>query len=204
MIDKEKYKIKPINRFKTHSPKTQILLALSLRKDNNHIIRLQHKDFGKTKKWCTYSITREGQIYQHYDPKYHSNFTGVKNADKQSISIVLENMGSLFESTSGEFVNWISEKCVDENVGERKRLGQQYWEKVPTEQIKATVELCQLLSSEFGIPARLIDFSHYHKDIRKYRGIVFRSNYIEESGDGNPFLDISKFNELLEKDKSIE
>ena len=69
IIDSSTYKVKEENRYKTQTPKTQIVLATSLRKDSYHITRLLHKDFGKTKKWNTYTISRDGIIYQHYDNK---------------------------------------------------------------------------------------------------------------------------------------
>ena len=196
-IDDITYEIKEVNRHKTQSPKTQIVLATSLRKDNFHITRLQHKDFGNSKKWNTYSISREGTIYEHYDPKFHSDFLGIKEADKQSISIVLENMGCLFSVPSGKYINWINEVCEEEHVVEKSWLGYNFWEKFTDEQITSTVELCRMLCEEYGIPKLSIDFHHYHKDTLKFRGIVFRSNYIEDSSDINPLFDIPKFNEML-------
>jgi N-acetyl-anhydromuramyl-L-alanine amidase AmpD len=196
-IDELTYKVKEINRHKTQSPKTQIVLASSLRKDSNHIIRLLHKEFGKTKKWNTYTISRDGVIYNHYDPKLHSDFLGIKEGDKQSISIVLENMGSLIETENGNYVNTLNEVCDENNVKEKNLLGYNYWEQFTDEQIISTVKLCKKLSEQFGIPKTLIEFHHYHKDIIKYRGIVFRGNYIEESSDINPLFDIGKFNEML-------
>jgi len=107
-IDKTTYKIKEVNRYRTQIAKTQIVLATSLRKDNYHIKRLLHKDFGKTKKWNTYTISRDGVVYQHYDDKYHTDFLGVKEVDKQSISIVLENMGCLFQTSESKYINWLN------------------------------------------------------------------------------------------------
>jgi hypothetical protein len=48
-----------------------------------------------------------------------------------------------------------------------------------------------------GIPKKCVEFHHYHKDIIKYKGIVFRSNYIEDCSDINPLFDIEMFNEML-------
>jgi len=196
-IDKETYKISENNRYKTHAPKTQIVLATSLRKDNHHITRFQHKEFGKTKKWCMYSVSRDGVIYEHFDPKFHSDFLGIKEADRRTISIVLENMGCLFETPTGKHINWLNEICEEENVVERSWLGYHFWEKFTDAQIVSTVELCQTLCEEFGIPKLVIEFHHHHKDTQKFRGIVFRSNYLEDSSDINPLFDIPKFSEML-------
>lgn len=196
-IDNAKYKIDEINRYKTQNPKTQIVLATSLRKDSHHIIRLTHKEFGKTKRWNTYTISRDGTTFQHYDSKFHSDFLGIKDADKQSISIVLENMGCLFQAPQGKYINWINEICDFNNIIEKEWLGYNYWEKFSEEQIESAVQLCNDLCDEHNIPKMCIEFHHYHKDTIRFRGIVFRSNYIEDSSDINPLFDIKKFNEML-------
>lgn len=195
-IDKLTYKIKSDNRYKTKSPKTQIVIATSLRKDNRHITRLQHKDFGKTKKWNTYTINRDGKVFQHYDDAYHSDFLGVKEGDKRSISIVLENMGALFQ-VGNKHINWLNEVCDEKNVVEKEWFGYNFWERFPDEQIDSLIELCGELCEKYGIPKKFIDFSHYHKDIYKFKGIVFRGNYIEDSSDMIPLLEIPKLNGML-------
>lgn len=200
LIDKQKYEVKEINRYKTQSVKTQIVLATSLRKNGFHITRLQHKEFGKTKKWNAFTITREGIVYQHFEPKYYSDFLGIKEGDKQSISIVLENMGCLFQTPEGKYINWLNEVCDEENVTTKNWLGYNFWENFSEEQVKSTVLLCKDLCEEFGIPKQCMEFHHYHKETVKFRGIVFRSNYIEDSSDINPLFDIEKFNEMLNND----
>ena len=197
LIDKKTYAVKEHNRHKVKSAKTQIVIATSLRKNNYHITRLLHKDFGNTKNWSTYSINRNGGIFQHFDAKFHGNFLGIKEADKKSISIVLENMGCLFKTPSGKYINWLNEECNEENVINKKWLGYNYWEKFPKEQVEGLILLCREMCEKYNIPKVCIDFHHYHKDTLKFRGIVFRSNYIEDSSDINPLFNISEFNEML-------
>jgi hypothetical protein len=196
-IDNITYGVKEINHYKTQNVKNQIVLATSLRKDSYHITRLQHKEFGKTKGWNTFTISRDGTIYQHYNHKFHSDFLGIKEADKQSVSIVLENMGSLFETSTGKHINWLNEVCDEEHIITKNWFGYNYWENLGDEQISSTVNLCKQLCEQFNIPTICIDFHHYHKDIVKFRGIVFRSNYIRDSSDINPLFDIEKFNAML-------
>ncbi len=203
-VDNITYGVKEINHYKTQNVKNQIVLATSLRKGSYHITRLQHKEFGKTKRWNTFTVTRDGVIYQHYNPKFHSDFLGIKEADKQSISIVLENMGSLFQTPSGKHINWLNEICDEENVIEKNYLGYSYWENFTEEQIISTVELCKKLSREFNIPKNCMEFHYFHKDTLKFRGIVFRSNYIQDSSDINPLFDIEKFNVMLKGETDSE
>lgn len=194
LIDSDSYKINDLNYNMIKSKKKQIILSSSLRRGNNHIIRLEHKDFGKTKRWNTYTITREGIVYEHYSPIYSSNFLDIEIIDKQSISIVLENMGHLNEN-NGVYTNWINEECEKELVIEKKWNIYQYWEMYTDKQIKSCIELCDMLCDKFKIKNELIDFSSYHKDIRKFNGIIYQSNCVENSDDINPFLEI-KYNEL--------
>jgi N-acetyl-anhydromuramyl-L-alanine amidase AmpD len=199
-IDSDTYKTEEESHYKTQIAKTQIILATSLRKDGNHIIRLQNKDYHKTKKWNTYTVSRAGEIYQHFDPKYHSDFLGDKEADKKSISIVLENMGALFIAPNNKYINWLNEVCEPENIEQKEWRGYNYWEKFTDEQIENTALLCRRLCDDFVILRTCIEFHDYNKDTHKFRGIVFRSNYIEDSSDINPLFNISKFNEMLQKE----
>ncbi len=199
LINKKTYKVKEINRYKTKTAKTQIVLATSLRKKNYHITRLQHKDYGNTKKWNTYTISRDGSVYQHFDDKYHADFLGVKEGDKRSISIVLENMGTLFES-DGKYMNWLNEYCDKELVVATEWGGYDFWERFEDVQIEAAATLCTELCDKHNIPKTCFETHHYHKNIAKFRGIVFRSNYIEDSSDINPLFGILKFNEMLYKE----
>ncbi|MFW6246576.1 MAG: hypothetical protein ACOC22_00170 [bacterium] len=196
-IDNTTYAISEINRYKVKSPKSQLVIANSLRKNNHHLIHLQHKELGRTKSWNTFTINREGKIFQHYNPEYHTDFLNKKLADKHIISIVLENMGVLFKTKNGKFVNWINEECDDKFVVEKKWLGYNYWEKYREIQIESLGLLCNMLCNKYNIPSELIEFQHYHKDAHKFRGIAFRSNHIQDSSDMNPLFSFNNLNKLL-------
>lgn len=196
-IDKKTHNIDKINYHTDESIKTQIVIGFSLRKNDYHIRRLKHKDFGKTKKWNTYTINRDGLIYQHYPDKYYSDFIGNKVGDKKSISIVLENMSCLFKTPNNEYVNWLNETCELGSIIEKRWLGYNFWEKLNDKQIQSLVLLCDKLCMKYDIPKKCIEFQSYHKDIIKYNGIIFRSNYINDSSDINPTFDIERFNGLL-------
>lgn len=196
-IDKETYPTTANNRYKTQSVKTQIVIGLSLRKEHFHLIRLKHKDYGKSKRWNTYTISREGNVYEHYDTKFHSDYIGIKNGDKLSISIVLENMGCLFQTSTGKHINWLNEFCEPDNVVKREWVGYEFWEKFPEIQIQNLVQLCKKLCKKHSIPKKCVEFNTFHKDISKFKGIVFKSNYVEDSSDLNPLINIENFNEML-------
>ena len=196
-IDKETYKIKSFNRYSEKYEKKQIVLASSLRKSNYHITRLQHKEYGKTKKWNNYTISREGVIYEHFNPSLFSDFLGIRSTDKHIISIVLENMGSLIKTPTNKYVNSLGELCEEENVGVKNWVGKNYWETYPEIQIKKTIELCKYLCKKFDIQKKIIPFHYYHEKTNIFNGIVFRSNYIEETLDINPFMNIEDLNSMI-------
>lgn len=184
------------NHYKTKLPKQQIIIANSLRMKDNHLVRLKYKDFGKSKKWSTFTIRRNGEVLQHFSDKNHSDFIGIKEVDIKSITITLENMGWL-RKIDDVYYNWINEICDKKDVGRKNYMGYEYWHKYTEKQIDSLVELCDYLSEKHNILKSVIDFHHYHKDIKKYKGIVFKSNHIENSTDSNPLLDIKTIKNRL-------
>ena len=196
-IDKKTYRVNNKNRYSEVHKKKQILIASSLRKSNYHIVRLQNKEIGQSKRWCTYSISRDGKVYEHYDPKYYSDFINDKSIDKHIISIVLENMCVLFKTPKGVLINSLNEVCDEENSGLKNWIGKTHWETYPDKQMKSLVRLIKYLCDEFDIPKKLMQFHYHHEKTNMFNGIVFRSNYDEESSDVNPFMDIDKLNKML-------
>lgn len=191
------------NHYKTRQPKTQIVLANSLRPHKNHIIRYKYQEFGRGKNWPTFTVMRNGEIYQHFNPKYHSDFLGVKERDIKIISIVLENMGWLkkLDDTS-IYYNWLNEVCPTEEVGQKKWKGYNYWHDYPEEQYKALGSLCKMLCENHNILESVVFFSHYHQDIPNYKGIVLLSNHIEHNTNENPFFDLAKLKKELEENST--
>lgn len=196
-IDKNTYKT--CNFYKSKYDKSQIILAGSLRRNNLHIKRLEYKDGGNAKSYCTYTIDREGNIFQHYDPKYYSDFMDDKEIDKKSISIVLENMGMLFyDYESNKYLNWVHDECPENLKYERKWNGHRYWEKYTEEQYIATVELSESLIKDFNIELDCLGFNVFYENTIRFEGIVTRSNYSGDYMDLNPSFDFRRFLEDLE------
>lgn len=197
-LDKDTFKVDSKNYYPVKTKKTQIIIGGSLRKDSNHILHLQNKDFGATKKWPTFTITRGGKIYQHYDPIHYSDYMGIKEVDKKSVSIVLENMGMLFyESTKECFVNWVNEECSDKLIYEKLWKNSRYWEQYTDAQYESLACLCTYLCKEYEIHLDALGFNVYHEDTEKFQGIVTRSNYDPDYCDVNPSFDFQKFLKML-------
>lgn len=201
MIDKETYKINPENYYKTKYKKKQIILAGSNRKENFHIKRFQSKEYGKTKKWCTYTISRDGKIYQHYDPKFYTDFMGIKDIDKYAVSIVLENMGSVFYSRKLEnYINWANDICPEEMIFEKPWKEKRYWEIYTEEQFHATVWLCEYLIEKLEIKRDCIGYNSFFDGTMKFEGIVSRSNFDADYLDLNPSFHFAGFLKELDID----
>lgn len=194
MIDKETYKIESINYYRSKNKKTQIILAGSLRQGNNHIKRLYKKRFGKTKTWCTYTISREGVIYQHYDPKFYSDFIGIKDTDRKSISVVLENMGALYYDYDQDgYFNWIGEQCDEDVIIEKNWKGYRYWESYTDEQHDSVIQLCEELCNRFKIDVDSLGYNVMSAKAYEFNGIITRSNLNPDFNDVNPSFDFKYF-----------
>jgi len=188
IIFNDKFKTK--NYYKSKKEKQQIIIGNSLRFGDNHIIRLKNKNFGKSDEWPTFTIKRNGLIYQHFNDKHYSNFIGKKEIDSVSISIILENMGWL-RKIDGCFYNWVNERVESKHeVGKKKWQGYEYWHKYTIEQIEALKELIMFLCEKHKIHKSVIGFHHNHVGIKNYEGVVLRSNHIENATDSNPFLNL--------------
>lgn len=197
-LDKETYKLDSKNYYPTKTKKSQILIGASLRKDSNQIIHLQNKDFGLSKRWPTFTITREGVIYQHYDPIYYSDYMGVKEIDKKAISIVLENMGMLFYDTNKEcMVNWINEECNEKFVFDRLWKNARYWEKFSNSQYLSLTSLCNFLCETYDIKLDCIGYNVYDENSYNFEGIITKSNLDQNYSDLSPAFDFKLFLEYL-------
>jgi hypothetical protein len=198
-IDSETYSVLENNYYHEIFDKNKIILAGSLRKDNYHILRLQNKELGQTKTWNTFTISREGIIYQHYNPKYYTDFIGNDEIDKHSISIVLENMGAVYKNEQNVFINLIGEICPSNNIVKKSWNGLLYWDSYTNKQFESIIILCRKLCVEYNIPCQVTGFNSYHKDALKYDGILSRSNLSDEYTDLNPSFNFLKFKEEIEK-----
>lgn len=157
-------------------------------------MRLKKKDFGLSKAWPTFTIRRDGKIFQHFDPMYTSEFMGNKDIDKKSISIVLENMGMLsFDYEVNKYLNWINEVCDENFVFEKLWKTCRYWEAYTPEQYIATLHLCVHLCRNYGIKQDNIGHNSLLENAHNFNGIMSKSNFDSEYYDLNPSFDFKRF-----------
>lgn len=204
-IDKKKYKIGEDNYIKKKTKKELIIIGDTCRSDSNHIIRMQQKDFGNSREWNTFTISRDGKIYQHYNPDYYSNYSGDSKIDKRSISILFENMNYL-NVVDDKYFNWINEECKDiNNIYKKYWKSGYYWEKYTEEQYISFVDLLVDLFGKYkDIPNRIIPSNLYESESYTYKGVLSRSNISKEEVDVNPSFDYKKVITLLSEKIEIK
>lgn len=136
-----------------------------------------------------FSIDTDGNIYQHFDPKYWAYHLGLGKArnylDKQSIGIELVNEGQMTKDSNGKF-HWYSGEVAipynrvdDEPVYvEKKWRGYNWFAPYTEEQIKATLWLVEYLSKNYGIKMNFIEDCEYRPDLLSgnFEGIYNHAN----------------------------
>ena len=73
-IDKKTYKLPVSNYHKKNFKKTQIVVGHNSRKDMIHFESWINRRNGNYKKTSAFTIDKDGNVYQHFDPKNYSDF----------------------------------------------------------------------------------------------------------------------------------
>ena len=91
-INKDYYKI--IDNSVSQN-KTQILLTHTASTLEHHLLKITNRFNGKYTYLPHYTISLDGIIYQHLDPKSYTNYFSDEVINAQAIIIILENVGWL-------------------------------------------------------------------------------------------------------------
>lgn len=191
LIDENSYKLTEKNYFKETYDKTQIIIGHTYRNNMLHYAEWIYRLNGKNKKTATFTINKDGKIYQHYNPSFYSSFIN-KEQDKASISIVLENVGWLRkDGISNKYLDWLGNeyKKQNEDVLNKRWRNYSYWDKYSNKQLESLKDLVTELCQEYNVPKNFIGHNVYDENIDLYKGIVFRSNYYQETTDVSPAFD---------------
>jgi N-acetyl-anhydromuramyl-L-alanine amidase AmpD len=196
-IDKTTYTLGEDNYIQQEFTKRQIVIGSTGRKDMLHYGSWTYRHNGKYKKTSTFTIDKQGNIFQHYDPKYYSKFLG-KVQDKASISISLVNEGWLdLDSMHGRYIDWLGNIYnKDEEVVTKKWRHHLYWVAYTKEQIESLKSLVTYLTEEYNVPKNVITHNAHYEDVDLFDGIVYRSNYLEEVSDVTPAFNIAELKKI--------
>lgn len=199
-INKIKFPVDDKCFHKDIHPKEQILIGDSLRKDSNHLIRLQTNGiFSNVKNWNHYTISRNGEIFEHFAPMFTSDYYSKIEIDKISISIVMENMGALYyDIENNHFSNWIGEVCPKVDVFEKQYKTIKYWENYSDEQYTSLAWLINHLSNSFNISLEnnAVNSIYDDVDVSSY-GYACKGNYSKEYNELNPSFDFERLETLI-------
>jgi hypothetical protein len=203
IINKEKYLLTSNNYYESEYKKTQIVLGNSFSETDKHIIGWNNRIGGVYKKTSTFSILKTGEIYQHFDDVYYSDFLDSKTLNKKIITITLENRGWLQKDLEQNiYFDWVGNIYNDkENIIEKKWRGQTYWDYYTIEQYVSTNNLINFICEKHKIPKKCVGHNTYIEDIDIFEGITYKSNYYKDCTDLNPGWNFKKFKETFEDEK---
>lgn len=202
VIDQKTYRLSSNNYLNIEHEKNQIVVGHTFNHDMNHFTGWLHRYHGQYTKTAPYTITRNGTIYEHFEPKYSSNFFNNDYLDNRSIVILLENNGWLVKNSDNKFIDWSGDIYKQEDkITKKKWRNHEYWESYTTEQINSTILLVNKLCGDFSIERHLVSHNTYINDLIDYNGILYKSNLEKYYTDLNPSWCFSEFKEAIENYK---
>jgi hypothetical protein len=194
IIDSTTYRLSNHNYYDKVYNKNQIIIGNTYRTGMLHFSSWINRINGFNKKTSTFTITKNGNIYQHYEPKYYSDFIK-KEQDKSSISIVLENVGWFKkDSLNNIYYDWLNNqyKLDEKNITSKRWRNYNYWDNYSNKQMESLSFLVKKLCEDFNIDKNFIGNNVYNENSDLFDGILFRSNYYQHSTDVSPSFDFEK------------
>lgn len=205
-INSKKYQLTPSNYYKIETDKTQIVIGSTFSNNMNHFIGWEKRLNGNFKKTAHYTIDVNGNVFEHFNPKYYSKFISNDNFDRQIISIVIENEGWLLKDVEkNEFID-CGCNIYNSRIFEKKWRNFNYWTPYNNKQIKSLIMLIKDICDRFkSIPLEVVPHNtKIDVGLDKYKGILYRSNFNGVSTDPNPSLDFELIKNEIEIYKTIE
>lgn len=198
LIDKESYELPVNNYIQKINRKRLIVIGHTHNSNMRHFNGWLHRYNKKFKRTAAYTIGENGEIFQHFDPRYQSNILNSK-LDDVSIVILLENDGYL-RLNENIYMNWFGDiynKDID-NIIERKWRNQSLWAPYSDEQFKSTLELIRMLCYDFSIKKQVIGHNVFIDDLEDYNGILYWSNIDKKVTEVSPAWKCESFKHNLE------
>ena len=191
MLHLQKYgNFKPLGKQKK---KHQIILSHTSRPVNEYLLSLKYRYNGKFPRIPNYVITRDQKVLELLSPIEHTNYFNEPNINRNSIIIVLENLGWLQkEPLKDYYVNWIGD-IYNGIVFEKKWRDYFFWQPYTTSQLELTAKLCKKLFNEMLIQNKIIGHNTRINGVEKFEGVVTRSNFDVNYTDVSPAFNFEEF-----------
>jgi hypothetical protein len=201
VINREKFKLGEGSYMKEIHPKKLIVIGNTMTSGMSHYDAWTNKISGKYKKTAAYTVTLNGKIYEHYDPKYYSRYVGCGLFDRKIIPIALENEGWLIKDfKTNVYINWAGEVYErDEELVEKSWRGRLRWAPYSKKQLDSLAFLCEDLIKRFDIPRFVSPNNVIVNQFTKKSGIYYRSNESKTSLDVSPAFDIKYLKDKIEE-----
>ena len=182
-----------LNIVKRKTKKTQIFLYDTQRRSDDFIMKLKYRCDGKYDDIPHYIVIKTGKIIKIFNSNYSSKTFGSTDIDKKLVKVALENLGWLNKNTiTGVLYNWIGDPYRSEPYVKKWR-DYYFWDPYTEEQLTALVQLCEEISKEHKIPYQTVPGQGYLSNVRKFTGIVCKSNFLNIYTDINPSLNFEIF-----------
>lgn len=188
----ETYQLTDNNYYSKKFKKTQIVIGNTYRSGMLHYGSWVNRWNGSYKKTSTFTIDKDGVIFNHFNPEYYSDFIGVEQ-DKSNISISLVNEGWLRkDSLNNKFIDWLGNifTGTTDDILEKKWRNQTFWVKYTDKQVDSTKNLLKYLTEKYNIRDKSIGSNVFSESVDIYQGITYRSNYSQEFTDVNPHFPV--------------
>jgi len=194
------YKIPNTNYIEKEKSKHQIVIGGTLTQNMVHVKGWTTRVGGNFKRTAPFTIDINGNIFQHYDPKYYSEFLGIESLDEQIIPILIENEGWLEKDVyTDEYINWLGNTYNRrDEVAKTKWRGKNYWAPYSEQQLESALDLVRYLSKRFNIPRKVVYHNTWFDEAPEYNGIVYKSNFERHFTDLNPTWKYVEFKNKLE------
>jgi len=199
-INNKSYKLGTKNYIPRHTSKQQIVIANTFSENMNHFGGWKTRHGGNFNRTAAFTIDIYGNIYQHFPPKYHSNFLGIKGVDEHIITILIENEGWLKKDILGNgYINYVGNIYNRQDaIIEKRWRDQEYWAPYTKDQVESALKLSEYLCATFGIPFQTVGHNTRVDGIYDFNGVVYKSNFERHYTDLSPAWDCGDFKNKLE------
>jgi hypothetical protein len=201
MIDNTTFTLNHFNYVKEKTLKNKIVIGSTNSKGMNHFIGWKTRWGGNYTRTAMFTITINGEIYQHFDDTYFSNFLGIHDIDPYIISIVLENQGWLqpLNDVKSSYITYTNTIYKGRGKIFKKRWrNREYWAPYTKKQYNSLKELVNFICEKHKIKLNVVPHNLNINEIKDFNGITYKSNYNKFYTDINPSWEFEKFKQEIE------
>ena len=199
MVNFEKY-----GNFKStgkQKKKKQIILCHTSREVEEYLTSLNFRYNTHYDKIPNYIITKNGKVLQLMHDSCYSNIMYDANVNRNSIIVMLENLGWLEKKPLTEYhVNWIG-NIYKQGIFEKKWRDYFIWQPYTTSQTETTAKLCNYLLEENSIEKNFIGHNTKIDGAERYEGVICRSNFDSSYTDLSPSFNFEYFSKQIEHEQ---